>query len=125
MTMVMALALFMIAGGHWAMLQSVAWAGMVKDFSHTGSIAEAVTKTFDGKHPCSMCKKIAKARAAEEKAPVTMKVDKKAEFFIASGAAIAPLPSVRSFAYPPHPLVNVPEHLSAPPVPVPISALIS
>ena len=52
MTMVMALALFMIAGGHWAMLQSVAWAGMVKDFSRTGTIAEAVTKTFDGKHPC-------------------------------------------------------------------------
>ena len=125
MTMVMALALFMIAGGHWAMLQSVAWAGMVKDFSHTGSIAEAVTKTFDGKHPCSMCKKIAKARAAEEKAPLTMKVDKKAEFFIAGTNLEIPLPVARPMIYGPVPFVLMPELFFAPPVPVPIRALLS
>ena len=68
MTLVMALALFLVAGGHWAMLQSVAWATMVKDFSKTGSLTEAVGKTFDGKHPCAMCKKLTNARASEEKA---------------------------------------------------------
>jgi hypothetical protein len=125
MTMMMALALFVAIGGPLAALQGVAWVNMVHDFSKTGSLSQAVEKTFDGQHLCTLCQKLAKARAAEEKAPVTMKVDKKAEFFIASGVAIAPLPSVCSFAYPPHPLVNVPEHLSAPPVPVPISALIS
>ncbi|NBZ95740.1 MAG: hypothetical protein EBR40_04830 [Proteobacteria bacterium] len=125
MTMMMALALFVAIGGPLAVLQGVAWATMIRDYSRTGSVTAAVEKTFDGKHPCAMCKKIAAQRTHEEKAPVTMKVDKKAEFFIASGAAIAPLPAVRSFAYPPHPLVNVPEYLSAPPVPVPISALIS
>jgi hypothetical protein len=122
MTMVMALALFMVAGGHWAMLQSVAWAGMVKDFSRTGSIAEAVTKTFDGKHPCSMCKKIAAAQAHEEKAPVTVKVDKKAEVFVVSLGSELPPPLSRPFAYGPAPFVSMPERFFAPPVPVPISA---
>ena len=119
---VMTIALFLSAGGHLALLQGVAWATMIRDYSRTGSVTAAVEKTFDGKHPCAMCKKIAAQRTHEEKAPVTMKVDKKAEFFIALGAAIVPLPIVRSFAYPPHPLVNVPEQLSAPPVPVPIAA---
>ncbi|MCE9543094.1 MAG: hypothetical protein K8R38_06210, partial [Verrucomicrobia bacterium] len=91
----------------------------------TGTIAEAVTKTFDGKHPCSMCKKIASAQAHEEKAPVTMKVDKKAEFFIAGTKLQIPLPVARPMIYGPAPFVLMPELFFAPPVPVPISALIS
>jgi hypothetical protein len=125
MTMMMALALFVAIGGPLAVLQGVAWTTMIRDYSRTGSVTAAVEKTFDGKHPCAMCKKIASQRSHEEKAPVSVKAEKKAEVFIALGAAIVPLPIVRSFSYPPHPLVNVPEHLSAPPVPVPISARIS
>ena len=122
MTMVMTAALFLSAGGHLALLQGVAWATMIRDYSRTGSVTAAVEKTFDGKHPCAMCKKIAAQRSHDEKAPATVKAEKKAEALIASGTAIVPLPAVRSFAYPPHPLENVPEHLSAPPVPVPIVA---
>lgn len=122
MTLVMALALFLVAGGHWAMLQGVAWASMVKDFSKTGSLTEAVSKTFDGKHPCPMCKKIASARTGQEKAPVTVKAEKKAEVFVASSSEIVPRPVAAPFDYPPLPFVNVPEHPSAPPVPVPIAA---
>jgi len=118
----MALALFLVTGGHWAMLQGVAWATMVKDFSRTGSLTQAVGKTFDGKHPCPMCKKIASARTSEEKAPLTVKIDKKAEVFLASASTLIPLPLIRAFAYPPHPFLDVPEQLSAPPVPVPIAA---
>ena len=118
----MALALFLVTGGHWAMLQGVAWATMVKDFSRTGSLTLAVGKTFDGKHPCPMCKKIASARTIEEKAPLTVKIDKKAEVFLASASTLIPLPVVSSCDYPPHPFLNVPEQLSAPPVPVPIAA---
>jgi len=125
MTMVMTAALFLSAGGHLALLQGVAWATMIRDYSRTGSVTAAMEKTFDGKHPCAMCKKIAAQRTHEERAPASVKVEKKAEVFIALGTAIVPLPIVRSFNYPPHPFVNVPEHLSAPPVPVPISALIS
>jgi hypothetical protein len=122
MTLVMALALFLVAGGHWAMLQSVAWVTMVKDFSKTGSLTEAVGKTFDGKHPCAMCKKLTNARASEEKAPVTLKVDKKAEVFVASIRSEAPMPLARPIVYGPAPFVVMPERFFAPPVPVPIAA---
>ena len=120
MTLVMALALFLVAGGHWAMLQGVAWATMVKDFSKTGSLTEAVGKTFDGKHPCAMCKKIASARTSEEKAPVSVKIDKKAEVFIATSGSDLPLPVVNPMIYGPVPFVLMPERFIAPPVPVPI-----
>jgi len=122
MTLVMALALFLVAGGHWAMLQGVAWATMVKDFSKTGSLTEAVGKTFDGKHPCAMCKKLTNARASEEKAPVTLKVDKKAEVFVASIRSEVPMPLARPIVYGPAPFVVMPERFFAPPFPVPIAA---
>lgn len=118
----MATALFLVAGGHWAMLQGVAWAGMVKDFSRTGSLTEAVGKTFDGKHPCAMCKKIASARTHEEKAPVTVKADKKAEVFVKAPGSELPLPDSRPFVHGPVPFVSIPELCFAPPVPVPIAA---
>lgn len=122
----MALALFLSAGGHWATLQGVAWATMVHDFSRTGSLGEAVGKTFDGQHPCPLCKKIASAQSEERqegsKAPSAVKAAKKAEIFVALQSETISLPVVRSFEYPPHPFVNAPEHSSAPPVPVPIAA---
>ena len=119
---VMMAALFLSAGGHLALLQGVAWTTMVRDFSRTGSVTSAVEKTFDGKHPCPLCKKIASARAHEEKAPVTVKAEKKAELFVSTSSEIVPIPIVRCFSYPPHPFVNVPERFFAPPVPVPIAA---
>lgn len=124
-TLMMALALFLVAGGHWAMLQGVAWATMVHDFSRNGSLTQAVEKTFDGKHPCAMCKKIAKVKNSEasgEKAPVTLKIDKKAEVFVKAPGSELPTPVSRPFAYGPAPFVSIPELCFAPPVPVPISA---
>jgi len=53
-------------GLHWAFLQSVAWVGMIVSYSHKASLAEAVSKTFDGKHPCCLCKMIQKGRADEK-----------------------------------------------------------
>jgi hypothetical protein len=121
MTMMMALALFMAIGGPLALLQGVAWVTMVHDFSKSGSLSQAVEKTFDGQHPCPLCQKLAKARAAEEKAPVTVKVDKKAEVFIASSGSDLPLPVIYLMIYGPSPFVAMPERFVAPPVPVPIS----
>lgn len=63
-----ALALFSIAGGHWAVLQTVAWAEMLHDYSQrTGSVALAVEQTFDGGHPCELCLQIAAAKQREVK----------------------------------------------------------
>ncbi len=40
---------------------------MVYNFSQQASLATALEKTFDGKHPCALCKQISKERKAGEK----------------------------------------------------------
>jgi hypothetical protein len=122
MTMALALALFLVICGPLTLLQGIAWVGMVHDFSKTGTLSQAVAMTFDGHHLCPLCKKLVQARASEEKTPVTMKVDKKAEVFIAGTSAAVPVPEIRPFAYGPVPFVLMPERFIAPPVPVPISS---
>jgi len=119
----MGLSLFLIAGGHMALLQGVAWTTMVHDFSRTGSLSQAVEKTFDGHHLCPLCKKIAKARAAEERAPASVKAEKKSGVFVAHTNPPLPLPRCRAFVYGVAPSVVMPERSDAPPEPVPISSI--
>jgi hypothetical protein len=66
-------------GLHWGFLQSVAWVGMVINYSQDGSVGEALTKTFDGKHPCSLCKAIAAGKKSEKKSEFPV-AGKKFEF---------------------------------------------
>jgi len=54
-------------GLHWALLQTVAWTGMIVSYSKEGSFQEAVSKTFDGKHPCGLCELVKAGRAEEKK----------------------------------------------------------
>ena len=54
-------------GLHWAFFQSVAWLGMVVSYSQNATLTEAFQKTFDGKHPCPLCKQIAKSKKADKK----------------------------------------------------------
>ena len=61
-------ALLAATGGHWALLQTVAWTNMLTENLRTDSLETAVTKTFGGKHPCSLCKRIAAGKKAEQKA---------------------------------------------------------
>ena len=65
--MLLVLALASSIGLHWAFLQIVAWAGMVVTYSQSATVSEAVVKTFDGKHPCKLCKEIASAKKSEQK----------------------------------------------------------
>lgn len=53
-------------GLHWSVLQSVAWVGMIANFSQEVSLVQAVTMSFDGKHLCPLCKAIKQGRAAEQ-----------------------------------------------------------
>ena len=50
------LALVLSLGLHWTVLQSAAWVGMVVAYSKDASLGEALEKTFDGAHPCPLCK---------------------------------------------------------------------
>jgi hypothetical protein len=54
-------------GLHWAALQSAAWMGMIIKYSHDGSFSEAIEKTFDGQHPCKLCKLVNAGKKAEKK----------------------------------------------------------
>ncbi len=54
-------------GGHWALLQTVAWTNMLATNLQTDSLPEALAKTFDGEHPCKMCKQIDAGKKSEKK----------------------------------------------------------
>ncbi len=67
-------------GLHWTFLQSMAWVGMVVSYTHAEGVTAALEKTFDGKHPCALCKAIAEGKQAEKKAEFPP-AGKKFEFF--------------------------------------------
>jgi hypothetical protein len=54
-------------GAHWALLQTVAWTTMLASNLQSGSVREAMAMTFDGRHPCCLCKAIAAAKKSEQK----------------------------------------------------------
>lgn len=114
----MFLAMFSIAGGHWAVLQAVAWTQMIRDYSQESGLVSGVTQTFSGERPCKMCKNIEKSRQQEEKAPATLKVDKKAEVFVAAVTAQLRPPSATDFVYSSFD-TDASSRAFAPPVPVP------
>jgi hypothetical protein len=67
------LVLVLSLGLHWALLQTLAWTGMIITYSRDASLREAISMTFDGEHPCSLCKVIKQGRS-EEKQPEQQQV---------------------------------------------------
>lgn len=66
-----------LLGGSFGVLQIVAWAGMLADYSSTDGIVEGITMTFDGEHPCSLCLAIVDAKSKEQqKNPLQSASDK-------------------------------------------------
>lgn len=70
------LALLGATGGHWAVLQTIAWADMLATNLQTESVGEAITKTFDGTAPCKLCKQISAGKQAEKKSELPLQVQK-------------------------------------------------
>ena len=62
-------AIVLSVGGHWFVLQSLAWSGMILSYSRNSSFIEALQKTFDGRHPCKLCHAVKSGRAAEHQQP--------------------------------------------------------
>lgn len=56
-------------GMHWALLQGIAWTGMLISFASEGTVIEAVQKTFDGQHGCALCKKVKEGRGSNNEQP--------------------------------------------------------
>lgn len=85
-------ALVLVTGVHWAALQTVAWTTMLADNLRMHSVVEAVTCTFDGKHPCCLCKAIAAGKKSEKKNEFSLQL-KKLEFPPASELFVLIAPS--------------------------------
>ena len=76
----MLLVLFAASGGHWMALQSLAWTRMLMSYSRGGHIVAAVAKTFDGRHPCALCKQVERAKSTEPQPVRAMELENQAAF---------------------------------------------
>jgi hypothetical protein len=122
---VAAVGMFLLAGGHWGSLQTVAWAGMLWNYTQSdGSLLSGVKKTFDGEHPCTMCTSIKTAKEKERTSPVTVVALKKLEAFPAPLRAVLPPRDCREFVFPDSGDLRPAARADAPPVPVPIADLV-
>jgi hypothetical protein len=112
------LALIFSVGGHWAFLQTVAWVGMTVSYSQNDSISKALSKTFDGKHPCKLCQLVKKGKTTEQESdsqPGLQKLD----FFSEK------TPGFYFSALTPNPfglLVQLLSRIDTPPLPPPLLA---
>ena len=75
-----ALALLQILGGHWALLQTSAWVGMIVQYSQQSGLKAGITQTFDGEHPCSVCKAIQDSKKREQKKTPVLQTELKKDY---------------------------------------------
>ena len=61
----LALLLVMLMQGPATFVQELAWAGMLVNYTRSQGVVSGVKKTFDGEHPCALCKKAAELRRDE------------------------------------------------------------
>jgi hypothetical protein len=116
--MLVVLTLFIALEGHLIVLQAVAWGGMLLTYSQSATIEEGIAKTFDGRHPCSLCKSIQKSR---QKKPAPQVLVKKlallcalSDAFICAARGFWKLPLFDLFSEPcfPRPLLQPPRLLA-------------
>src|SRR5438132_12347421 len=65
-------------GLQWLALQSIAWTAMIVDYSKHAPLCQAITETFDGAHPCSLCHAVNAGKNSEKKSDLqspTPKID--------------------------------------------------
>jgi len=111
-------ALVLSLGFHWAVLQAVAWTEMAVSYSKDNSFPTALAKTFDGKHPCKLCKMVSAGKKSEGNSEAQPNL-KKMDFFALASVEFyfAPLKQ--------NPFSTLPLLLArpqAPPTPPPLSA---
>ncbi|HTV62132.1 MAG TPA: hypothetical protein VMH30_06145 [Verrucomicrobiae bacterium] len=73
------LTLVAMLGAQWTLLQTVAWTTMLANNLRTYSFSESVSRTFDGQHPCPLCRAIAAGKKSERKND-TVQARQKLEF---------------------------------------------
>ena len=74
--LLIAVALACSVGLHWSFLQSLAWTTMLVDNLTAAPFSAALQRTFDGKHPCALCKAVAQGRKFEKKSETLLPLKK-------------------------------------------------
>lgn len=59
------LLLMFISGAPWGILQVLAWSGMIISYTQESGLAEGVSQTFDGQHPCELCRALEEVRVRQ------------------------------------------------------------
>jgi len=102
-------------GFHWALLQSVAWVGMIIEYFGQGSFQQAVANTFDGQHLCPICKLVRAGKNAEGKSESRSTLQK-FDLFV-DGSSVFYFPPFSESPFSRLPLMT--SRLEAPPLPPP------
>jgi len=74
--LLMIVAILTATGTHWLAFQSFAWTTMLAQNLQTSSLQHAIARTFDGKHPCCLCREIAKDKQSEKKSDAQVELKK-------------------------------------------------
>jgi hypothetical protein len=112
------LALMVSIATPWTLLQSAAWFGMLISYSRVASLSKAIEMTFDGEHPCQLCKYVRQGQQEErEQKPITNCSDTKFQL------ALPPVAVVCFYPPSPHQVYQLPQfpgqRLLRPPTPPP------
>lgn len=112
----LAAALLYGSGAHWLLVQGAAWAGMVAARAGRNTVAEALTTTFDGRHPCRVCLLVKRGAEADS----SPRLDRPAlTVDFAFAAAPSALPSVEAARPSPDASLNFASAPRVPPSPPP------
>ncbi len=114
--LLLAVTILNLTGGHWLLLQTVAWSKMVVDYSKKSSLSQAVAQTFDGEHPCTMCKKIDQGREKEKKQEL-QQIQLKKDLLNEPRLIVLSPPRLFWFSTPPAPLLVIRGESPVPPPP--------
>jgi hypothetical protein len=104
-------------GQHCAVLQSVAWTTMLVERTHEGSLITALTTTFDGQHPCKLCRLVRAGKGSEQKSEAVVKLAKLDSLLPSRSTLLPTPPATESFPLLPAMILIV--RSEAPPLPPP------
>ena len=81
--------LLSVSGLHWFAVQTVAWAGMLATRSSEVGFVDAARTTFDGAHPCALCRTVDQKRSDDQDGrKIAGDILVRLQFVVPVGAAI-------------------------------------
>lgn len=90
----LAVSLLLLMQGPAVLLQEVAWVNMLISYSQEGGLRRGVIETFDGAHPCGLCKTVEKMRQQNDEDPSEPAAPKSSRPSLVWCAMVAPLGAI-------------------------------